>query len=215
MGLILPSSERQTRPLAHLSPDEQREAWALAVESAPLVNGKPQVTGAIVTNAIEGYDGDEWFTPAKYIQAAKDVMGGIDLDPATCESAQAQICASTYYTKEDDGLAQEWHGRVWLNPPYSMPLIARFVDKAIGEYEAGHAVQAVVLVNNSSDTKWFHRLLGSFPACFTKGRLPFWRPNHPDFATRQGQVFFYLGPDVDRFYEVFSQFGIVVVRYDY
>jgi hypothetical protein len=59
---------------------------------------------------------DEWFTPAKYIAAARAVLGGIDLDPASNAIAQATVRAGRYYSKDDDGLAQPWHGRVWLNP---------------------------------------------------------------------------------------------------
>jgi len=80
-------------------------------------------------------------------------MGGLDLDPATCEEAQAEINAPTYYTKKENGLARPWFGRVFLNPPYSMPLIEEFTQKVIEEYDTGRIDQAVVLVNNCTDTK--------------------------------------------------------------
>lgn len=158
------------------------------------------------------YDGDEWHTPPEYIDAAREVMGDIELDPATCETAQDKIQAKHILTKDDDALQQPWHGRVWLNPPYSMPKIEQFVDKVIAEFDRRNIMEAIVLVNNSSDTKWFHKLLEQFPACFTKGRIRFWHPSHESFATRQGQVFFYLGPDWKHeiFVDTFSQFGIVV-----
>lgn len=158
------------------------------------------------------YSSDEWHTPAEYIEAAREVMGGIDLDPATSTTAQAVVRAMTYFTKADNGLDRPWAGRVWLNPPYSMPLVAYFVAKVIDEYGMGNISEAIVLVNNSSDTKWFHRLLEQYPACFTKGRVQFWHPEWKSFQTRQGQTFFYLGQNAQRFVDVFSRFGVVVSR---
>jgi hypothetical protein len=43
------------------------------------------------------------------------------------------------YNKNDDGLKQEWKGRVWLNPPYSRPLIECFV-KRMAEHGNGIAL---------------------------------------------------------------------------
>lgn len=226
MGTLLPTSERQARPLTRLEPSEQIAAWQEAVETAP--NGK--VTAAHVTEVVErrngatpynnhaisddpNYDGDEWFTPSEYVEAARLVMGGIDLDPASHEAAQVSIKAGAYYTKDTNGLARPWFGRVWLNPPYSMPLVKDFILTAIDEYESGHITSAVILTNNSSDTSWFHALLAMYPACFTRGRVQFWRPNVSAFSARQGQVFFYLGDTPQLFAETFSQFGIVVNRW--
>lgn len=103
-----------------------------------------------------------------------------------------------------------WFGNVWLNPPYSATLIRLFVAKLIDEHDKGNVTAAVVLTNNSSDTGWFHDLLSRYPACFTRGRVQFWRPNHEDFGARQGQTLFYLGDNVDLFKQVFGRFGQVV-----
>ena len=91
-------------------------------------------------NTVRGTEGTgefERYTPAQYIAAARRVLGEIDLDPASCEVAQGIVKAVQYFTAKDDGLKQEWHGRVWLNPPYAQPLIAQFVSKLIAERKAG------------------------------------------------------------------------------
>lgn len=157
-------------------------------------------------------DSYDWYTPAEYIEAAREVMGGIDLDPATSEEAQVTVRAGEYYTKHHNGLEHPWVGRVWLNPPYNVPLIGQFVDKVVGEYEAGQVESAIVLTNNSTDTAWFHKLL-AYPVCLTRGRIRFWS-GEETLATRQGQALFYLGHNKDSFAKVFSQFGEVMGRYD-
>jgi phage N-6-adenine-methyltransferase len=161
-------------------------------------------------STVPGYDGDEWYTPAEYLDAARAVMGDIELDPATCAAAQEVVQARMFFTKGEDGLAQEWQGRIWLNPPYSAALAPRFIDKLCAEFDAGHLDEAVVLVNNATETAWFHSLLARFPACFLRKRVPFWRPGHNGGGARQGQVVFYLGPKVSAFWQVFSPLGVVV-----
>ena len=61
---------------------------------------------------------DEWYTPKEII----DALGEFDLDPCA-PVAPPYKTANVMYNKNDDGLKQEWKGRVWLNPPYSRPLI--------------------------------------------------------------------------------------------
>lgn len=66
-------------------------------------------------------ESNEHGTPADVIAAAHDLMGGIDLDPASCAAANARVGATHYFTQADDGLAQAWGSdpptRVFLNPP--------------------------------------------------------------------------------------------------
>jgi ParB family chromosome partitioning protein len=154
---------------------------------------------------------NEWYTPPEYIEAARDVMGSIDLDPASCETAQANVKAKRFYTIDDDGLANKWTGNVWLNPPYSKESIGQFAAKLVAE--SGRIQQAIVLVNNATDTAWFHELASVASAvCFLRGRVKFlYQTGRPANTPVQGQAVLYVGPNVEHFRSRFSTFGLVVV----
>jgi hypothetical protein len=89
----------------------------------------------------------EWYTP-KYII---DALGGrFDLDPASSQTALAMNnSAMKIYTKEINGLENEWFGNVFLNPPYTNPDIGLFMKK-LAEHGNG-----IALVYNRADSKWF------------------------------------------------------------
>lgn len=155
-------------------------------------------------------DSYEWYTPKEVIEAAREVMGGIDLDPATSATAQESVRATRYYTKEDNGLEQQWGGRVFLNPPYSAGLARDFSNRLADCYRSGEVREGILLVNNATETDWFQGLLREHPTCFPDGRLKFWSPNSDTLAARQGQAVFYLGSNRNRFAEVFGRLGAVV-----
>src|SRR5262249_39558327 len=112
-------------------------------------------TGGI-QRGVRGTGNDLWFTPAKDIEAARDGCGAIGLDSARCPAAQEPVQAARYFTEADNGLAHEWPGRVWLNPPYSHPAIEQFIEKLLDEVAAGRTTAAILLTHNNTDTAWFH-----------------------------------------------------------
>ena len=147
---------------------------------------------------------NEWYTPAEYIEAAREVMGSIDLDPASNEYANETVKASTYYTEETNGLDKEWFGNIWMNPPYSTALIKEFAEKLSNSTFK----QAIVLVNNATDTAWFKLLIQQAKAVvFTTGRIRFEKRNGSKGAPLQGQAFIYYGNNAEKFLEVFEAFG--------
>ena len=156
----------------------------------------------------------EWFSPKEIVESARAVMGGIDLDPASTAAANTVIRAARYLTAEQDGLAQMWTGRVWMNPPYKQPLIEQFCTKLAGHVHDGDVSAAVVLVNNATETAWFQVLACAASAmCCPKGRVKFWHSDTDKGSTPlQGQAVVYLGSDVARFEEVFQVFGSVWVH---
>ena len=151
---------------------------------------------------------NEWYTPALYIEAARVVMDGIDLDPATSNEAQELVQAETFYTIADDGLAQNWEGSVWMNPPYSRDLIERFCQKLVDSYRKGSVDSAIVLVNNATETGAGQLLLSSCDAvCFHRGRIKFHGPKAQKNSPLQGQMFSYFGKFANVFGEEFARFG--------
>ena len=165
--------------------------------------------GSSDQRGASGTGENEWFTPPEYIEAARQVMGEIDLDPATAPAAQKIIQAKAFYTKVENGLFREWRGRVWLNPPYAQPLIAEFISKRCQERSAGRVTEAITLTHNYTDTAWFHELAGIADAiCFTRGRVRFYDGDKIAQPT-QGQAFAYLGENVARFTEIFRSIGFI------
>ena len=148
---------------------------------------------------------NEWYSPSGYTATARDVMDGIDLDPASTAKANEGVGANEgvraaqIWTAMDDGLAQPWAGRVWLNPPYERGLVDKFCTKLAEEYEAGNVTEAIVLVNNSTDAAWFHELLKRASAvCFPQSRVRFWHPDGHVSNPQQGQAVLYLGRRQER-----------------
>jgi len=163
-------------------------------------------------------ESNEWYTPAAYVEAAREVLGAIDLDPATCEAAQATVRAERYYTELADGLSRAWVGRVFLNPPYGVDderrsNQGRWSERLIAGHVAGEIPAAVLVVNALTSAPWFRRLW-DFPICFTDHRVRFDQPEEAEKrdAPMNGTAFVYLGPDVEKFARVFGQFGAVVRR---
>lgn len=167
--------------------------------------------------ALLSSDSAEWYTPPVYLEAVRDVLGTIDVDPASNAEANRVVQATTFYDAETNGLKQPWAGRVFLNPPYgkadgeSLSNQALWSARLISQYQQGITTEAILLVNAITDAGWFQPLW-DFPICFTDHRIPFYRPGGEAGAQPvRGSVFVYFGDNVAEFASVFRRFGAVVL----
>jgi len=76
----------------------------------------------------------EWLTPPHILRA----LGPFDLDPCSPINRPWDT-ADRHLTIEDNGLIEAWHGRVWLNPPYSRRVIRRWMAR-MAEHAHGTAL---------------------------------------------------------------------------
>ena len=114
--------------------------------------------------------GVEWGTPKRYVLPLSDAIGGFDLDPAS--GAEPVPYAETKYTEEDNGLAKEWFGHVWLNPPYSRQDNPAWAEKTYEE--APNCESITALVPASTSESWWQTYYSEADVfCFIDGRINF------------------------------------------
>ena len=156
-------------------------------------------------SALYTSDSDDWRTPTRILEPVVTTLGGIDLDP--CADDGRAVPAAKHMTKADDGLAQDWFGRIYMNPPYG-GVIAAWVDKLINSYQFGAVDAAVALVPARTDTKWM-RQFADYPRVYIWGRISF---SDSDTAAPFPSCAIYLGDDTPRFISAFAELGDVYGR---
>ena len=108
----------------------------------------------------------EWATPQALFDKLNDVYH-FDLDVcATSENAKCPL----FFDKEANGLAQEWWGTAWMNPPYGRE-IGEWVKKAYEESLKGTTI--LCLLPTRTDTRWFHDYCLKGEVTFLRGRVKF------------------------------------------
>lgn len=178
----------------------------------------------------------EWYTPRWITQPAQDMMGGIDLDPATSVKAnQYGIHANRIYTAETNGLGKEWFGKVWLNHPFGKPekpcspLCTKKTCKKRGhhnpaykpgsidwithyldQYTTGNITESITITYVSPDTAWGHKLF-AYPNLFFNKRIAYIDGNtlKPINGVQKPSMLTYLGNNLTRFKLYFREYGTI------
>lgn len=172
-------------------------------------------------------DSDAWYTPPQYIASARIVMGSIDLDPFSSDDANRIVQARYYFTASTSAFERPWRHaarkraypqglNVWMNPPYSVTLLPLALEAFLTHWTAGDIAQAVVLVNNCTETQWFKAMRSKSTAvCFPTSRIAFLAPDGKQVSgNTRGQVFFYYGSHegAARFMTIFAQHGWTIEK---
>lgn len=113
----------------------------------------------------------DWETPPALFDTLAAEFGPFDLD--VCALPETAKCAR-YFTPDDDGLAQPWHGRCWMNPPYGRE-IGKWIAKARAEAEAGRATTVCLLPARTDTAYWHDHVMKADGIRFLRGRVHFRR----------------------------------------
>ena len=160
----------------------------------------------LVNKTLTSSNSDEHNTPSYLVEAAREVMGSIDLDPMSNKLANETISAINYYTKEEDGLSKDWLGNVWLNPPFSLSKLA--IPKLVNAYESTEINQAVLLVKSDVSTQKY-KLLYPYSFCELNKRVKFVASDNNNQGSPFPVVMFYLGNNYYKWNKVMSNYGKV------
>ena len=150
-------------------------------------------------------DADERCTPSWVLDLVVQVMGGIDLDPSA--DPRKRVPASRQFTKEDDGLEQDWSGRVFLHPPSSCA--SSWVQHLTRCLRAGSITEVMLFLpvsalSDKTSTAFMRSLCSAF-VIFERdlGYLDRgWKDLEGSFALA------YSGPSTDKFLKTFSPYAL-------
>jgi len=175
-------------------------------------------------------------TPLVFIEAAKQVMGYIDLDPCSDVTINQGVGAERIYTLQDDGFAKDWEAdTVWLNPPGTSISNGKvikgvqWIRKLHESIKSGKVNQAIALTYRGGSFGGLgYEIISEYIHCFTcagvtstavngSGRISFEliedEERYSQSSNTQSSVFTYFYRstlDLYPFYDVFKQFGVIL-----
>ncbi len=163
-------SLRAAADIAQLPPERQREVLT-SLDDGQVLERAKEIRNAATRAAMTSSKSNEHYTPAHIMRRVRTFLGGIELDLASCEEANAVVQAERYYSIEDDALTQSWKCRsAFNNPPYGATTVV-WTERLAAAFEDGTVGEAVQLLNAHIGTVWLARLMAKYPVCFPLRRL--------------------------------------------
>lgn len=168
---------------------------------------------------------DRWFTPPDVLERARQVLGMIDLDPASEDAANEHVWAVNILTELNDGLTCRWpvDCSVWLNPPGgkrgNKSMTGMFWARLMNYRAAGHLKHGIFMAFSAEaiqNTQGKDQpSVARFPVCIPAKRLRFVSPaGVPGLAPSHSNAIVYVPGLVDKtelFIETFTDLGDVLL----
>lgn len=174
-------------------------------------------------NAQHSSGNDDWLTPLWLVDRVREVLGGIDLDPASSFEANKRIKAKRFYNERMDGLVQRWHGSIFVNPPGGVRAFGKkrsnqvlFWEKLMSAWPVfRHAIfLAFSLESLQSTQRCAAPAMTTFLLCIPDRRIRFDNPNGtPGRSPTHANAIIYVPGSVDRtqsFCESFRDVGALL-----
>jgi hypothetical protein len=165
---------------------------------------------------------DDWQTPLLILNMVHQVLGHIDLDPASSDQANINVKAKRFFTKEDNSLEKDWGlsiGTVFINPPggkiNNKSISIEFWKRLMNEKYHNRLLDAIFLSFSiehlqTSQGKGVPSIK-NFPFCVPRKRIAFIDPTGEDRgAPSHSNMIVYVPGLRDRthkFKEIFSMLG--------
>lgn len=168
---------------------------------------------------------DRWFTPLDIILRVRDVLGRIDVDPATEPLANARIGATYAISKDGELPETPWlrdPGTVYCNPPGgklgNRSMTGLFWQRMMQERDSGLLTHGVFMCFSIEALQHTQRLgcpsVGEFPCCIPKSRIAFDRSDGTrGKAPSHSNLIAYVPGTVNaksRFVDAFQHLGIII-----
>ena len=166
---------------------------------------------------------DEWFTPDWLMQAIQEVIGPIELDPASSKDANKIVKASRILTRKQNGLTTVWGkaSSIFINPPGGKlgreSKTGLFWNKLMQERTDntfGHAIFLAFSIEALQTTQRYSKPIAGFPFCVPSKRIKFVLPDGstPKAPSHSNMIVYVPGTinHTDKFEKVFKNLGAVI-----
>ena len=154
----------------------------------------------------------EWYTPAEIVEAARQVLGGIDLYPRRVPRRTDMFQAARFYSARENGLRHPWRGRVWCNPPYGTCAEVRREVRDRVSVRPKLTCRRPALEPDAPNRQRSHPLHELAPIMLKPFRRLHFINGHTErrlSAPRNASVLLGIGVDRERFREAFARLGKV------